>query len=241
MGRLNGAGVLSFNEICRYNCFAGLLLEHMMKNINSTSTFSQNVKQLKASYSKDSGVPLGEKVSAAAHDKNETKSAESKPESIKDRLNSAIIQSNLEVSVSAGNGPLALLYKTAIEGINEVLKADFGDNAIQSSYDSGLDVSPEATADRIVAQSTAFFSQYQQQNPDMSDEEAATSFAEIISGGIDQGFAEAKDILGGLKVLEGEIASNIETTYDLVQEGLKAFIDSYIKPDSLEDENVEQQ
>jgi len=206
-----------------------------MKNITNTSNFSQNVKQIKASYSKDSGIPLGQKVSEAAHKKNEIKKMDSTPESIKDQLNSAIVQANLEYSVSAGNDPLALLYKTAIEGINDVLKADFGDNAIQTSYDSGLDVSPEATADRIVSMSTAFFAQYREQNADMTDEQAATAFAEIISGGIDQGFTEAREILTGLNVLEGDIATNIDSTYDLVQEGLKAFVDSF-SPSSEEDD-----
>ncbi|MBT5370276.1 MAG: DUF5610 domain-containing protein, partial [Gammaproteobacteria bacterium] len=49
----------------------------------------------------------------------------------------------------------------------------------------------------------------------------------IIGGGIDQGFAEAREILDGLSVLEGDIATNIDATYDLVQEGLQAFIESY--------------
>ncbi|NOR71682.1 MAG: hypothetical protein GQ532_18675 [Methylomarinum sp.] len=205
-----------------------------MKNITNTSTFSQNVKQLKASYSKDAGAPLGQAVSEAAHKKNELKKADLTPSAIKQQLNSAILKTNAEASVSAGNEPLALLYKTAIEGINDVLKADFGDNAIQAAYDSELDVSPEATADRIVSMSTAFFSQYQKQNPGMSNEEAAKSFAEIIGGGINQGFSEAREILTGLNVLEGDIASNIDTTYDLVQEGLKAFVDSYINVDAEE-------
>jgi len=206
-----------------------------MKNITNTSNFSQNVKQIKASYSKESGKPLGQEVSEAAHKKNEIKQTELTAGSIKDQLNSAIVQSNLEVSVNSGNEPLALLYKAAIEGINDVLKADFGDNAIQASFDSGLDVSPEATADRIVSMSTAFFAQYREQNADMTEEQAATAFAEIISGGIDQGFTEAREILTGLNVLEGDIATNIDSTYDLVQEGLKAFVDSF-SPSSEEDD-----
>jgi len=206
-----------------------------MKNITNTSSFSQNVKQLKANYTKEEGAPLGQAVSDAAHKKNEVKQADLTSGSIKHQLNSAILQANVEASVSAGNEPLALLYKTAIEGINDVLKADFGENAIQATYDSELDVSPEATADRIVSMSTTFFSQYQEQNPNMSNEDAAKSFAEIISGGIDQGFKEAREILTGLNVLEGDIASNIDTTYDLVQEGLKFFVDSYINIDAESD------
>jgi len=207
-----------------------------MKNISNTSTFSQNVKQLKANYSKDSEVPLGQEVSSAAQEKNETKKIDSTLGAIKKQNNKAILQASIDVSVSAGNNPLALLYKAAIEGINEVLKADFGDNAIQSAADSGIDVSPEATADRIVSMSTGFFSQYQQQHSELSTEEAVKSFVELIAGGIDQGFSEAKDVLDGLKVLEGDIASNIDITYDLVQQGLQDFIDSVIAPDTTETE-----
>ncbi len=207
-----------------------------MKNITNTTTFSHNVKQIKASYSKEQGAPLGQQISATAHEKNEVKSSGLTLESIKKQNNKAILQSSMEVSVGAGNEPLALLYKVAIDNINEVLKLEFGDNAIQTAYDTELDVSPEATADRIVSMSTAFFSQYQEQHADLSTEEAVKSFAEIIAGGIDKGFAEAKYVLEGLKVLEGEISSNIDATYDLVQDGLQAFVDSYIDSDKQEDE-----
>ena len=45
----------------------------------------------------------------------------------------------------------------------------------------------------------------------------------VIGGGIEQGFAEAREILDGLGVLQGDIANNIEQTYQRVQEGLQAF------------------
>lgn len=199
-----------------------------MQNISSTQTFAHDVKNLKAKHNRAEDGPLGQQVSDAAHKKNELKKLEeATPESVKQQLNSAILQSSLEVSMSAGNESLALLYKAAIEGINEFLAPELGPNAIQNAYDSGLDVSPEATADRIVSMSTAFFSSYHEQHPELSEEQAAQKFAEIIGGGIEQGFAEAREILQGLKVLEGDIASNIDKTYDLVQEGLKVFVDSY--------------
>ncbi len=199
-----------------------------MHNISSTQTFSHEVKNQKAKHDKATDGALGQQVSTAAHEKNELKKTErTTAETIKQQFNTAILQSSLEVSVNAGNESLALVYKAAIEGINDVLEPEMGSNALQNTYDSGLDVSPEATADRIVSLSTAFFSSYQEQHPELSDEQAANKFADIIGGGIDKGFAEARDILEGLKVLEGDIASNIDTTYDLVQQGLKAFVDSF--------------
>ena len=208
-----------------------------MQNISTTQTFASDVKGLKVKKNNTADGALGQQVSQTAHEKNELKKTERPTSgSIKQQFNSAIIQSSLELSVSTGNESLALIYKAAIEGINDVLEPELGSNAIQNTYDSGLDVSPEATAERIVSLSTAFFFSYQEQHPELSDEQAANKFADIIGGGIDKGFAEAREILEGLKVLEGDIAKNIDTSYDLVQQGLKAFVDSF---SDVKDENAE--
>ena len=201
-----------------------------MKDITNTSTLAH----IKANDSKQAGASLGQQVSVAAYEKNEIKDSGLTLGAIKKQNNNAILQANMQVSVSAGNESLSLLYKAAIEGINDQLKTEFGENAIQTVVDSELDVSPEATADRIVSLSTAFFSQYQEQNAEQSTEEAAKSFAEIITRGIDKGFSEAKDILAGLKVLEGGISDNIEMTYSLVQKGLQAFVDGFVSGDKGE-------
>jgi len=148
--------------------------------------------------------------------------------SSKQALNAAILHANHEVSISSKNEPLALVYKTAIDAINKELETDYGENAIQTGYDSGLDVSPEATAGRIVNFSTGLFSLYQQQHPEMEEQEQVDSFLEVIGGGIDTGFAEASEILTALDVMEGDIESNVQKTYDLVQEGLKAFRESFL-------------
>ena len=154
---------------------------------------------------------------------------------LKQQQNQAILETSLQVSLSAGNDSLALLYRTAVEELNKALEADLGPNAIQQAYDSGLDVSPEATAERIVSMTTGFFSSYQEQHPEMDFETQVKSFTDLISGGIDQGFAEAREILDGLQVLEGDIAANIDTTYDLVQEKLTAFMDALLNPEQPEE------
>ncbi|NOQ15625.1 MAG: hypothetical protein GQ581_01045 [Methyloprofundus sp.] len=187
-------------------------------------SFNQNVQTLAKADDKKASGPMGQQVSAMAHEKNAVKEAASV--TVKREMNAAILQS-ATVSLSAIDEPMALVLKTALEGINEALKETMGDNAIQETYDSGLDVSPEATAGRIVSLSTAFFGKYQEMHPDMSQEEALTSFTEIISGGVDKGFAEAREILDGFGVLEGDIASNIDKTYALVQDGLKSFVENY--------------
>lgn len=186
-----------------------------MDNIQANQ-FSHDVRDITKADNKKENGPAGVQISELAQLKNDSKKA----------LNSAILQSTINVSAASGS-PQGLLFKAALEGINDALKASMGDNAIQETYDSGLDVSPEATADRIVSMSTAFFEAYKGQNPDLSEEEALTKFVDVISGGIDTGFSEARDILGGLNVLEGDIATNIDSTYSLVQDKLQTFVDSF--------------
>ena len=140
----------------------------------------------------------------------------------KAELNVSIVQASLTVSIKSGNDALSLVYKSAITNINEALKSDFGDNAIQNA--ASQDNSPEATADRIVSLSTAFYSAYKDQHPGVDEATSRQNFVDTIRKGVEQGFKEAKDILGGLKVLQGDVASNIDKTYDLVQKGLAAFL-----------------
>ncbi len=187
---------------------------------------TQNKTDAKDKVSKES------QISGVAQQKNTEKLKGSAASIAKKQLNAQILKAASEASISAGDKPLALVLKTALEGVNKALQATMGDNAIQKSYEAGVDVTPKATADRIVSLSTAFFGKYQEKHPDMSQQEALKSFTDIISGGIDTGFDDARKILKGLGVLKGDIAKNIDKTYSLVQEGLKSFVDNYGKSES---------
>ncbi|NQY49245.1 MAG: DUF5610 domain-containing protein [Colwellia sp.] len=199
----------------------------MSSSINPNATFNQDVRSLaKAQDKKDSGA-MGQQVSGLADTKKMTEVQEPISVSQKRQLNAAIIESSLKFSKSIGDQPLSLLLKTALQGINEALKVGGVDSNVEEAYESGIDFSPEATADRIVAFSTHFLVSYREQHPEMNEEQSLTAFVDIISGGIEQGFAEAKDILGALKVLGGDIATNIDKTYELVQQGLQSFVDSF--------------
>ena len=199
----------------------------MSSSINPNATFNQDVRSLaKAQDKKDSGA-MGQQVSGLADNKKMTEVQEPISVSQKKQLNAAIIESSLKFSKSIGDQPLSLLLKTALQGINEALKVGGVDSKVEEAYESGIDFSPEATADRIVAFSTHFLVSYREQHPEMNEEQSLTAFVDIISGGIEQGFAEAKDILGALKVLGGDIATNIDKTYELVQQGLQSFVDSF--------------
>ncbi|UTW13727.1 DUF5610 domain-containing protein [Marinobacterium rhizophilum] len=137
--------------------------------------------------------------------------------------NEAILSASLKVSIAAGNQPMEALYRSVIGELENILGTDLGDKAIQSAYAEQLDVSPEATATRILSRATAFFDAYRAQQPDLSEDAARAGFADLISSGINQGFDQARSLLEGLGVLEGDIAGAIDSTYSLVMQGLEAF------------------
>ena len=140
----------------------------------------------------------------------------------KAQLNASIVQASLTVSLNSSNEPLSVLLKTALTGINEALKDQFGENAIENAVSQ--DNTPEGTASRIVSLSTAFYDAFKQQNPGEDEEVLLNKFVDTLKKGVDQGFGEARDVLQGLKVLGGEVASNIDKTYELVQKGYDDFI-----------------
>ncbi len=143
----------------------------------------------------------------------------------KAQYNASIVQASLTVSLNTSNEPLSLVLKTALTGINEALKDQFGDNAIQNAVSQ--DNSPEGTASRIVSLSTAFYEAYKQQNPGGDEDATLQNFLDTLQKGVDQGFKEARGILDGLKVLNGDVASNIDKTYELVKKGFADFAASH--------------
>jgi len=196
-----------------------------------TANFGSNISQLAQTTDKRA-EPFGQMVSEMAHDKKISPDAS---------LDAAIVSTNLSLKTGDGDQSLNLVLKTAIEGINAELEPTLGAGAIQAAVDNGLDVSPEATAERIVTLSTAFFPAYLDANPELDFDTALNQFVDVISGGIDQGFAEAREILDGLQVLNGDIASNIDTTYELVQDKLAAFVENLSNNQQPSEQSAEQQ
>ena len=161
------------------------------------------------------------------------KTAATSPQGQQAQLNEQILKASLDVSISSGNNSMALLYRTAIDNINEQLAPEFGPNALQAAMQQ--DNSPEGTADRILSLSTAFFDSYASQHPNKDPEDVARDFVDIIRGGFEKGYNEAASILKGLGVLEegGLVATEIGKTFELVQKGYDDFLQT--KLDALQD------
>ncbi|WEJ63508.1 DUF5610 domain-containing protein [Thiomicrorhabdus lithotrophica] len=135
---------------------------------------------------------------------------------------------------------LKLTFQAAIEKINEVLMAEMPQSEEGETQTApiteealkeqgGMDYwTPENTAKRIVEGATAFISGFQAAHPELEGEELINKFLEVVGGGVNQGFDEAKGILGDLDVLKGNIADNIATTFQLVQDGMQSFKNQFL-------------
>jgi hypothetical protein len=132
-------------------------------------------------------------------------------------MNMAILKSASEVTLSSGNQPLHLLYRSAIDSLNKILAPELGDGAIERAAENPDEFTPENTAERITSFALSFYSAYQRQHPEMQEEESVNSFISLMTGAVERGINEARDILDGLGVLEGEIGENIDKTLELIQ------------------------
>ncbi len=162
---------------------------------------------------------------------DETRAAKAQGEpSLRQQQNVQILQASMDVSIQSGDSSLALLYRTAIDRINELLGPELGPNAIGNA--SSQDNSPEGTAGRILALSTALYDAYAARHPGKDAGTVARDFVALIRGGFETGFNEARDILSGLGVLgEGSpVASGIQKTYELVMKGYDDFLASRLAP-----------
>ena len=142
--------------------------------------------------------------------------------SLRKDLNVGILQASMEVSIRSGDQSQALLFRSAIEGINESLAPYLGPDAIQNAM--GQDNSAEATAGRIVSMSTAFFEAYAARRPDDDPETVLRDFMGVVRGGFEKGFSEARYILDGLGVFNGAVEADVMKTRELVLQGYDRFM-----------------
>ncbi len=105
-----------------------------------------------------------------------------------------------------------------LESLVESAKADLG-----VSPDTSFDVTPEATANRIVDFALLAFSQFQENHADLSEEDVRTEFVEFIGKAIGKGIDEARDILKGLNSLTEEVDADISITVDIINQRLQEF------------------
>ena len=97
--------------------------------------------------------------------------------------------------------------------IADKLEQRFKDEGIELKGLNADDFTPEKVSDRILS----FVSGHILGE---SDNEKQNELMAQAREGIEQGFAEARDILESLDVLNGQVKTDIDSTYDLIQKGL---------------------
>lgn len=169
-------------------------------------------------------------------------SASELSEANKRQLNQTILDNQLSLSLQSDDKAMNLLFRAISDAVEKRLAAQSPagqnqDSSTEATAETGLnktynneDTSPQATADRIVGFATNFYQAFREQNPELNDEDGLEQFMQEIGKGIDQGFADARDILTGLKKLEGKVATDIDETYSMIQQGLQEFKERTLKP-----------
>jgi hypothetical protein len=118
---------------------------------------------------------------------------------------------------------LDLTSKEIVDKINEQLKITLP-GGVQSLKPE--DVTPEATADRIVSGVTAFFDIYAKQKKNLSGDELVDSFISEVTRGVSEGYGDAVKFLeaSGAFSVNG-VKDGVEKTRSLIDEKLQAFAD----------------
>lgn len=116
---------------------------------------------------------------------------------------------------------LSLTARQIVDKINEQLKVALPEG-VQSL--SPEEVTPEATAERIVSGVTAFFEVYAKQNSNLSGDELVDSFISEVTRGVNQGYGDAVKILEGIGAFDVEgVRDGVERTRTLIDEKLATF------------------
>ena len=129
------------------------------------------------------------------------------------------------VSFGAGGISDAEFQRIVLERAFEKLRAVVDDARAELGIPEGavVDTSAEATAQRIVEFALSKFEYYQENHPELGEDEARAQFAEFIGGAILQGIQEASDILIALNALNPDSELKIDTIGSIIQERLDAF------------------
>lgn len=96
--------------------------------------------------------------------------------------------------------------------------------ALGMADNAQIDTSPEATASRIADFALGMFDKWRGQHTGLSDDDARQQFADYIGNAIQDGIEEARGILTSLNALNGEVDTNINKTWENVQQRLKDFV-----------------
>lgn len=137
-----------------------------------------------------------------------------------DATDSVEISLAAHMTVEAANG---VMLDSVVEQINKAIQEAGIDLTIEEARVSGMDLSPEATARRIVDFSAGFAAAYESAHPRDPARVRISGFMSLIRGAIRDGFQQARDFLEGVTRLSDTVERNIDRSFELTNEFLDAF------------------
>lgn len=178
-----------------------------MQTVAATSNFGQQVHQLKASRADEGAAgPLGKDVSAMAHARNAERQAEKNGISATDQIDLTITDSsNTDAAVTA----------IVTHNINEALQA--AEESAGATVALRQATEGETLSDVLRSTFSSLLTDYQQQNPEQSAEEALSSLTTLMQDGVEKGFIEAQDALADGSALDEESVNQLMTSKDDIQ------------------------
>jgi hypothetical protein len=137
-----------------------------------------------------------------------------------------------------------VLDTSLTDKINGAFQSAGMDTNVESLLSSGLDFSPQATADRIVGMATSFFGAFQLNHQGQEKGIQIEGFTSLVKDAVKAGFEEAGSILSGIGDISPEIADDIDETFGLVMKGLDDFAEeqesALVEPSSEENAAAEE-
>jgi hypothetical protein len=97
--------------------------------------------------------------------------------------------------------------------------------ALEDVLSGALDLSPEATAGRIVDFATSFFGSFKANNADQGGGAQIDGFSQLIKDAVEEGFNQSRDVLEGIGKISGQLSSDMDRTFQLVIGGINNFAD----------------
>jgi len=131
-----------------------------------------------------------------------------------DQLKTEAPKSTDEFDSQVTKSPQQLLNQQILATLNEHL--DVRGAANIQSLDAS-EFTPEKVADRILGFIGAALNMAKSKG---ADDEALQKIMDQAREGVERGFSEAREILEGLGIFDGEIKANADKTYELLQQGL---------------------
>lgn len=168
-----------------------------------------------------------DKEKVVPHDRAELTASLSE---LKAQSNRNIVEAMFAGGKQGDDKAMNIFYSEIMDAINGELGKD---NAITAEKVAGQADdywSPENTAARITEGALGFFQTFQQQNPNMAEEEQVDKFLSIITKSINTGYGEAVKVLDALKVFDGSIKDNAEATRSIITDKLEAFREAKLGP-----------